>query len=193
MHLWRNPSRAGQGTGFCRAANADSRKWQRDSPYPLTVNQLHIRWPVAIGSSATVPVVSGVLIAVVLRPVTLGLVVAVAFAVAVGSISVIRVRRRTLTVYDDALVVQRDKYRLVVPWSGVTAVQRRRHQRVMDVEELVCSGARVEAVDSRGRASRLPKGLEAHPALSRVMVSLYSEDWKSGPVGDKVRSAGVGI
>ena len=139
------------------------------------------------------PVVCGALVALVLRPVVLGISLALVFALVFGSISVMRVRRRTLTVYDDVLVVQRDKYRLVVPWSGVTAVQSRRHQRLMDVEELVCSDARVEAIDSRGRASALPKGLQGHPALSRVMVSLYSKDWRSGPIGDKVRATGLAV
>lgn len=60
-----------------------------------------------------------------------------------------------------------------------------------EVEELICSGARVEAIDSRGQASSVPKALRGHRALSRAMVSLYEKDWRSGPIGDTVRAAGV--
>lgn len=117
--------------------------------------------------------------------------VGILFALAVGSQIVSRVRRRTITVFDDVLVVQRDQYRLVVPWQGIRAIQRRRHQKLMNVEEFVCSGGHVEAVDSRGRASTLPQGLEQHPALTRVMVSIYAKNWRQGPIGDKVRGLGL--
>ncbi|GAB3658218.1 hypothetical protein GCM10027596_14290 [Nocardioides korecus] len=155
------------------------------------MTQFRIRWPVALGTSLPVPVALGALLGLVIRPVALGVLEGVVLAAVFGLLGVLRVRRRTLTVHDDVLVVQRDQYRLVVPWASVTGVQRRRHQRVMAVEELVCSGARVEAVDSRGRTSRLPEKLTGHPALTRVMVSLYAEDWRSGPIGERVRAAGT--
>lgn len=146
-------------------------------------------------TSATVPVVGGlvlgVTVAMIGRSAAEGVVGAVVFALVMGFLNVTRVRRRLLTVRDDALVVQRDQYRLVVPWSGITAIQQRRHQRVMQVEELVCTGGTVEAIDSRGHARPLPGGLADHPALSRVMVSLYARDWRRGPIGEKVRALGI--
>ena len=151
--------------------------------------------PVAISTSATVPTLCGLavglLLTLVIDPAWVGLVAGFVFALVLGSQIVSRVRRRTLTVFDDVLVVQRDQYKLIVPWHGIRAVQRRRHQKLMNVEELVCSGGQVEAVDSRGRASSLPQGLEQHPALTRVMVSLYAKDWRQGPIGDKVRGLGI--
>jgi hypothetical protein len=157
------------------------------------VTQLRIRRSVAAASSATLPVLVGLFLALEIRPLWAGILVGLALAVVATSVTTRRVRRRTLTVHDDVLVVQRDAYRLVVPWQGVTGVQRRKHQLVMDVEELLCTGASVEAVDSRGRVSRLPRGLSEHPALSRVMVSLFDKDWREGPIGQKVRDVGVDV
>ncbi|NYJ76408.1 hypothetical protein [Allobranchiibius huperziae] len=159
----------------------------------MPVTQLRIRWSVAIASSAPVAVIGAAFCVLAIPPFGLGLGAAIVFVLLAGSMSVRRVRRRTLTVHPDVLVVQRDQYRLSVPWSRVTAVQSRRHQVVMRVEELVCAGAAVDAVSSSGRPSVLPKRLEGHPALSRVMVSLYSKDWKNGPIGEKVRAAGVHV
>jgi hypothetical protein len=133
----------------------------------------------------------GLCLTLVIDPAWVGVVVGFVVALVMGSQIMIRVRRRTLTVFDDVLVVQRDQYRLIVPWQGIRAVQRRRHQMLMNVEELVCSGSQVEAVDSRGRASSLPHGLEQHPALTRVMVSLYAKDWSQGPIGERVRGLGI--
>ena len=155
------------------------------------MTQFRIRWPVALGTTLPVPVACSVLLALVVRPAALGLAAAASCVLVFGLLGVLRVRRRTLTVHDDVLVVQRDQYRLVVPWSGITGVQRRRHQWFVAVEELLCSGARVEAVDSRGRASRLPEKLAGHPALTRVMVTLYAEDWRSTPIGERVRAFGL--
>ena len=159
------------------------------------VTRYRIRRSVAIATSATVPTLCGLVVALLLTvtidPAWVGLAAGFVSALVMGSHFVSRVRRRTLTVFDDALVVQRDQYRLIVPWQGITAVRLRRHQKLMTVEELVCSGSQVEAVDSRGRASALPHGLEQHPALTRVMVSLYAKDWRQGPLGDKVRDLGI--
>lgn len=103
-----------------------------------------------------------------------------------------RMRGRTLTVDDDGLTVQRDAYRLVVPWPAVTGVERRRHQRVFDVEELVVSEAQVVALDRRGKGTEVvPDEVGDHPALKRVLVSAYDEDWRDGPIGEHLRSRGV--
>ena len=103
-----------------------------------------------------------------------------------------RVRARTLTIDDDGLTVQRDAYRLVVPWGAVTGVERRRHQRVFDVEELVVSEARVVALDRRGKETEVvPDEVGDHPALKRVLVSAYDEDWREGPIGEQLRARGV--
>lgn len=159
------------------------------------VTQYRIRRSVAVLTTATIPTLWGLtigfLLAVVLDPAWIGWVVATVLALVMGLQNVRRVRRRTLTVCDDFLVVQRDQYRLIVPWHGISAIQRRRHQKMMSVEELVCLGSRVDAVDSHGRASSLPQGLDQHPALTRVMVSLYVKDWRHGPIGTKLRSLGL--
>lgn len=159
------------------------------------MTQYRIRLAVAVSTSSAVPALVGVMVGLVVAraggPPWLAVVIGCVLAVGYGVLTVRQVRRRSLTVTDDALVVQRDKYRLIVPWQGITGVQRRRHQVVMLVEELLCTGASVEAIDSSGRPSALPSGLEAHPALTRVMVSLYAKDWRQGPIGDRVRALGV--
>lgn len=122
----------------------------------------------------------------------LGVTIGLIAAVAVFTLNYRRVRRRTLTVTPDGLEVQRDKYRLVLPWSAVSKVQHRRHQRVMTVEELVISNASVAALDHRGRPTTLPHHLmRSHPAPTRVMVSLYDKSWRQGPIGERLRQDGV--
>ncbi len=152
-----------------------------------------IRPAVAVTTSATVPLL------VVAAWVLLGLAVDSPPTIVVGGLvavllfvrNVLRVRRRSLTVTDEALVVQRDAYRLVVPWSGVRGVQHRTHQVVMRAEELVVSGARVEEVDPRGRPTEVATQLDGHPATTRVMVSLYDRDWREGPIGRRLRDRGL--
>ena len=92
----------------------------------------------------------------------------------------------------DGLEVQRDTYRLLVPWPAVAAVQHRRHQLVVAVEELVVKSAEVVPLDHRGRSTSLDTELIAqHPAASRVMVSLYDKQWRRGPIGERLRRDGV--
>ena len=152
-----------------------------------------IRPLVAVTSSATLPVLvvaAWVLLGLAVdSPPTIGAGVLVGLALFVRN--VVRVRRRSLTVGDDGLVVQRDAYRLVVPWSAVRSVQSRTHQRVMRVEELLVEGAQVEAVDRRGRPTDVAPQLADHPATTRVLVSLYDRDWRDGPIGRELRSLGV--
>ena len=103
-----------------------------------------------------------------------------------------RVRARTLTVDDVGMVVQRDAYRLAVPWGAVTGVERRRHQRVFQVDELLVSEAQVVALDRKGKETKVvPDEVRDHPATKRVLVSAYDEDWRGGPVGEQLRARGV--
>ncbi|MFD6177867.1 MULTISPECIES: hypothetical protein [unclassified Isoptericola] len=122
----------------------------------------------------------------------------VAGAVAFGAVMLLsvpfawaRARRRTLTVSDDGLAVQRDRYRLQVPWDHVTGVARRRHQLLLVVDELQVRDPEILALDSRGRATVLPPGLGAHPATTRIQVSLYDLDWRDGPVGAHLGREGI--
>jgi hypothetical protein len=149
------------------------------------VTRYRIRWPVVLGSTLPVPLLCGVLIALPFdNPVRL--VIGLLTVVVATAISAAKVRRRSLEVGDDGLVEQRDDYRLHVPWDSITGVQRRRHQVVVPVEELLSTGARMEPVDSRGQTRTPRDGMEEYPALTRVMVSLYDKDWRSGPIGQRV-------
>lgn len=152
-----------------------------------------IRPAVAALSCATVPLL------VVAAWALLGLAVDSPPTIAVGVLlglalfvrNLVRVRRRSLTVSDDGLVVQRDSYRLVVPWAGIRGVRRRTHQLVMRAEELVVTGAQVEAVDPRGRPQDVGSQLDGHPATTRVMISFYDRHWREGPVGRRLRDSGI--
>ena len=122
----------------------------------------------------------------------LGATIGVVLASAEFALSFRRVRRRTLTVTAEGLEVQRDKYRLLVPWPAIATVQHRRHQLVVAVEELVVKGADVVPLDYRGRSTSLDTtSLEGRPAASRVMVSLYDKQWRQGPIGERLRRDGV--
>lgn len=155
------------------------------------MHRYRIRRLVAAGTSATVPLPVLVTATILIQPVTLGITVGLLVAAALFTPSYVRVRRRTLTVTDEGLEVQRDQYRLFVPWRGVRKVQRRRHQVLLAVEELVVTDAHVAALDRRGRTTSVPNRLSNHPAQSRVMVSLYDKQWRRGPIGDRLRLDGV--
>ena len=154
-----------------------------------------LRRTVAVGSCAPLPVLLFTLCllrAGLVGSLWLGASIGLVAAAAVFTFNYQRVRRRTLTVTTEGLEVQGDKYRLVVPWSGVTKVQQRRHQIVVAVEELVVDGASIVPLDSRGRTTTLPHQLVAgHPAPTRVGVSLYDKSWREGPIGAGLRQQGV--
>jgi hypothetical protein len=159
------------------------------------VHRYRLRRTVAAGSCATVPVLLFLLCVLrsdLVGSLLLGASIGLVAAAGVFTLNYQRVRRRTLTVTPDGLEVQRDTYRLIVPWSAVTKVQQRRHQMVMAVEELVADGASIVPLDSRGQTTTLPNQLVAgHPASTRVMVSLYDKSWREGPIGGRLRRAGV--
>jgi hypothetical protein len=159
------------------------------------VHRYRLRPAVALGACATAPVILFLTYVVLFGLVGLlwlGAGLGLFAAAGMFTISYRRVRSRTLTVSSDGLEVQRDKYRLFVPWTAVNTVQSRRHQLVMAVEELVVAGADVVALDHRGTSTNLPKQLvAAHPASTRVMVSLYDKDWRQGPIGHRLRQDGV--
>ncbi len=152
-----------------------------------------LRWSIAAGTTAVLPVLLGAVIAVTLRPVGLGVGLGVAVALAFGVTAARRVRRRTLTVFANGLTVQRDKYALTAPWSAVTGVRQRKLQGLLPVDELVLSESTVLPRDSRGRPSTVPAGLAGHPALLRIQVSLYDRDWRAGLIGAELRRHGVDV
>jgi hypothetical protein len=113
----------------------------------------------------------------------MGCVIGIALTVALTAPSVRRVRRRTLTVSDAGLEVQRDKYAMIVAWDQVVSVQQRRHQLLIPVEEFVLSGSEIVPRGSTGKATTLPTSLFGHPATRRILISLYDKAWRDGPVG----------
>lgn len=102
------------------------------------------------------------------------------------------VRRRFLTVTPAGLEVQRDAYALRARWDQVVGVQRRRHQGLIPVEELLLAAAEVVPRTSTGKVKPPPGSLQGHPATTRVMVSVYDRAWREGPIGDHLSGlAGV--
>ncbi|MFI2486892.1 hypothetical protein ACH47X_08280 [Promicromonospora kroppenstedtii] len=96
-------------------------------------------------------------------------------------------RRRTLTVSDTSLVVQRDAYRIGAPWSEVVGIDRKRRQGLL-ADELVLASPVVTFVDAADKPTRVPKAAAGHPALQRIQVSFYDKNWREGPIGDRLRS-----
>jgi len=143
-----------------------------------------IRWPWALATSAGAPVILGVMIALLIQPVWFGATVGSTFMIAMTALTLRKVRRRTLTVTDSGLEVQRDRYALIVGWDDVARARRRRHQLVVPVEELVLSGSEVVARSSNGKSTSLPPALTGHPATRAILISLYDKGWRRGPIGD---------
>ena len=151
-----------------------------------------VRWPWALATSAALPAIIGVLVALLVRPVWVGSTVGSTLMIASTALSLRRVRRRTLTVTDSGLEVQRDKYAMIVGWNEVVGVRRRRHQLFIPVEELVLSGSELVARSSSGKSTSLPPSLSGHPATRRILVSLYDKGWRHGPVGDHMQGVLAG-
>lgn len=126
----------------------------------------------------------GLVIATVILPGWLGIAVGLVFAIASTTPSLRKVRRRTLTVTDSGLELQRDQYAMIVAWDEVESVRRRRHQIVIPVEELVLSGSRLLARDSTGKPTSLPPSLSGSPATRAILISLYDKAWRHGSIGD---------
>lgn len=115
------------------------------------------------------------------------------FLIAAAQLAFRRARRRTLTVLPNGLEVQRDHYRLMIPWDHITAIRRRRHQLFLSVEELVFHDAEVIALDANDRPTKPPKRLQGHPATTRIAVDLYDARWRQGPIGERVRQLGLAL
>lgn len=145
-----------------------------------------IRWPWAVAASAPLPLILGVMTAVLIRPMWFAIIVEIAFIV-LGARSVRAVRRRTLTISNAGLQVQRDKYAMLVRWDQVVGVKHRVHQLAIPVDELVLSGSELIARGSNDKPTTLPASLSAHPALKGIHISLYDKAWRDGPVGDHLQ------
>lgn len=135
-------------------------------------------------STVPLPVAAGVAVTALAQPLWPGILLGVALAAGLTTSSLRRVRRRVLTVSPVGLEVQRDGYALRVRWDQVVGVQRRRHQGLIPVEELVLASAEVVPRTSTGKVKAPPASLQGHPATTRIMVSVYDRAWREGPIGD---------
>lgn len=158
---------------------------------PTEPTTYRLRWPIALLQAFLVPGVGGLLVALVVQPWPIGLTLGLALAASFGGLTLARARRRTLTVSDAGLAVQRDRYALSARWEEVTGIQRRRHQGVA-VDELVLGHSTLVARTSTGREQDLPGDLEGHPATTRIQVSFYDKEWRDGPIGEQLRRRGIG-
>ena len=158
-------------------------------PTPLVTYPL--RWPPALLEAFLVPGLGGLLVTVVVDPWPIGLLLGVALAASFGALRLARARRRTLTVTDEGLLLQRDRYGLSARWEDVTGIQPRRLAGVLPVDELLLTDRELVARTSTGTERELPDGLDEHPASRRVQVSLYDKGWRTGPIGEELRRSGV--
>ena len=160
--------------------------------YRCTVSTYRLRKPFVLLEAFLVPSVGAVLLLLTVRPLKLAL-AAVLVLLAIGAWGLVRVSRRSLTVTDEGMQLQRDKYRLTAPWDAVEAVHRGRRRGLVKADELILADSWIVAIDHAGRTTALPKGVEGHPAPRRVQVSLYERDWPSGPIGQHLRARGITI
>jgi hypothetical protein len=126
----------------------------------------------------------------VLRPLPLAVPLAAAL-LAFGIPGLIRASHRSLTITNDGIELQRDKYRLDASWDAVVGLERGRRRGLLRADELLLADSRISAVDYRGRRTTLPPGLEGHPATRRVQVNFYDGDWATGPIGEHLKAKGV--
>lgn len=156
---------------------------------------LRLRPTVVILEAVFVAVVVGVLLAAAGRFTVSAWVIGLVVAAVLATTRVIRVRQRSLTVTEDGLEVQRDRYALQVPWASFTGVEHRRLQGLIPVEELVASSSVVIPRLSNGKPGSVPKALQAQsdPAPTRIQVSSYDRNWRAGPIGDRLRAHNVPI
>jgi hypothetical protein len=164
----------------------------RPGGYGAPVSTFRVRKPYVLLEAFLVPSAVAVLLLLLVRPFVLAL-PAVLVLLAFGTWSMLRASRRALTLTDDGLRLQRDAYRLEVPWHMVVGVDRGRRRGLLRADELVLADSKIVALDHRNETTRLPKGLQGHPATSRVQVSLYDPDWASGPIGEHLRARGIPI
>lgn len=149
-----------------------------------------IRWPFALATSATVPLLLGVFTAVFVHPAWIGTVLGLVLACSFTAPGLARVRSRTLTVSDSGLQVQHDKYMLSAPWDSVIGVERRKLLGVIPVEELSVPMSELMARSSGGESTTLPARLAEDPSVRRIRISFYDKHWRDGPVGGHLRHLG---
>ena len=136
------------------------------------------------------PCLAALLVLLVLRPLPVAVPLAAAL-LAFGLPSLVRASRRSLTVTEDGIQLQRDTYRLDASWDAVVGLERGRRRGLLRADEVLLADSRISAVDYRGRKTTLPQELEGHAATRRVQVNLYDRDWASGPIGEHLKAKGV--
>jgi len=162
-----------------------------DSSSLSTVTTLPARWTIALGTSVPTALLLLVSLSVVVKPAAVGVGLGAAFSAVAAGTSIARVRRRSLSVSETGLEVQRDKYVLTAPWSAVVGVAHRRIWGLLAVDELLLAHSHPVGRSSKGRAVAVPRRLPGHPASRRIQVSVYDKAWRQGPIGDHLRASGV--
>ncbi|WP_207556056.1 hypothetical protein [Intrasporangium flavum] len=149
-----------------------------------------LRKPFVLLEAFLTPAIAAALLLAVLRPLSLAVPLAV-LVLAFGVSTMVRASRRSLTVTEDGIQIQRDKYRLDAPWDAITGLDCGRRRGLIRADELLLDDCTISAVDHRGRATTLPDSLQPHPATTRVQVNFYDRDWASGPIGAHLKARGV--
>lgn len=146
-----------------------------------------LRWPIVLASALPGPLFLGAAISLLFGSVWPGLLI----AAAAGTLLCRRPRRRSLSCTSEGVLVQRDGFQLVAGWQDIAGTRVGRHQGLLPVEELLLSRSEVRPVDSRGRSSRVPHGLQQAGVDRRIQVSFYDKNWRTGQIGDQLRRRGI--
>jgi len=149
------------------------------------------RWKIAVFISSWLPLLGAAFIATFVRPIDTRLVIAILVLVVSPLPTIRRVRKRSLTVTDDGLELQRDRYALRVPWDAVSGVRRCRLQGVMAVDELQLADSTLIGRNSRGRNQQISPRVRKHAGARCIHISIYDKDWRDGRIGTELRSRGV--
>lgn len=148
--------------------------------------------PFALLESFLLPCVVSLVALVVVRPLAFALPVVLA-VLAFGARTLRRVSRRTLTVTEDGIRLQRDGYRLEAPWHAIVGVERGRRRGLVRADELALAESTVIALDGSDTTTTPRPALAGHPATRRVQVSLYDRDWAASPLGERLKAQGIAL
>jgi len=115
--------------------------------------------------------------------------VAGAAGVASAMYTVFRLRKSSLAVTDEGLIVDRIKYRLHVRWADFEGVNPEKWMGLVRTEALVFRPGRFEPALSPGFQRRLI----ARGCDRVIRISVYDADWRTGPIGQRLLDTPVDV
>jgi hypothetical protein len=104
-------------------------------------------------------------------------------------VALTRSRRRTLTVTDEGLEAQRDKFRVVVRWADFEDVTYRRAGGLKS-ELLTFRTGEIVPISSKGQPTTVnEEAIRRVGADRNIQIGTYFANWMTSPVGESLKAA----